>query len=139
LLLSTEGDCFGDVSIINNSNRNATITVKGNQPLCLLLIDRENFFAIQSPMISRTEKHKAELEFLRSKVKLLSNLNYPFDELTTLNQNNNAYCSIYYRQGKSKTYFDCSIFFFSLIEKFLIKKFKATSFVEILKRTNGFI
>jgi hypothetical protein len=100
LFLSTKGDCFGDVSIINNSNRNATITVKGNQPLCLLLIDRENFFAIQSPMISRTEKHKAELEFLRSKVKLLSNLNYPFDDLTTLNQNNNAYCSIYYRQGK---------------------------------------
>lgn len=93
------GDCFGDISIINNTNRNATITVKGSQPLALLLIDKDNYFAIQSPIVSRAEKHKAELDFFKTKVKLLSNLNYPFDELNSLNQNNNAYCSIYYRQG----------------------------------------
>ena len=97
------GDCFGDLAIINNSNRTATISVKGSQPLCLLLIDRKDFFAIQTPMINRSEKHRSELDFFKTRVKLLSTLNYPFDELTNLNQNNNAYCSIYYRQGNHKS------------------------------------
>lgn len=39
------------------------------------------------------------MEFLKTKVSILKNANYPFDLLAKNNQKNQAYCSIYYKKG----------------------------------------
>jgi CRP-like cAMP-binding protein len=88
------GDSFGDLAIINNVRRTATVTVHGTRLLCLLAIDKEDFFLIQSPVSNQAQKE----QFLRNKVPLLSLLNYPIAEL--LNEKKACF-PIFYRTGNT--------------------------------------
>lgn len=89
------GDTFGDQAIINNTTRNSSVTVHGNRPICLLSLDKEAFYLIQTPISSESQK----FEFLTNKVHLLNFVGYPFHKLASDNQTNQAYFSIYYKNG----------------------------------------
>jgi hypothetical protein len=87
------GDCYGELDIIKNQRRTQTITVIGNTSCGLLLITKEDFFIIQTPISSAEERFK----FLQNKVTFLKLISYPIDKLNKLDR---VHCfSVYYRTG----------------------------------------
>lgn len=90
------GDSFGDKSIINNTPRTSSVSVSGTRPICLLEIDKDDFFKIQSPVSSEAERK----DFLQ-KVDLFNLINYNFQSLMNDNRNNQALCSIYFKNGQT--------------------------------------
>ena len=91
------GDAFGEMSIINDTNRAATITAVGNKKLGLLLIDKKDFFLIQAPVISDSDR----VEFLKNKIGILKHcVDYPYDELKAQSKHSSALVSVFYRKGK---------------------------------------
>lgn len=69
--------------------------VSGNKPLCLLCVEKEDFFLIQG---SKSTHDK--LKFLKSSVPLLNHVNYPFEAIEAENKRKVQVCfSRYYRNG----------------------------------------
>ena len=87
------GDCFGDLALIKNIHRNATITVFGNHSLSLLVVDKEDFFKIQTPLTTDAERYL----FLKNRVNILEISNYPVEILNKLERT--KLLSIYYKNG----------------------------------------
>ncbi|CAF0883056.1 unnamed protein product [Brachionus calyciflorus] len=90
------GDSFGDKAIIKNTLRLTSVTVSGNRPICLLYLEKEEFYKIQTPVSNEKER----MEFLETKVKLLNMVKYDFKKLVNDNRNNQALCSIYFKNGQ---------------------------------------
>ena len=103
------GDCFGDLALINNTRRASTITVCGEHPLSVLVIEREDFFRVQTPITSEAERNL----FLKNKVSVLQAINYPVEILNQTQQKN--LFSIYYRNGLLTKFS-----FFSFIQNYRI-------------------
>ena len=89
------GDCFGDEDIIKNQQRSQTVTVVGQIPCGMLIINKEDFFIIQTPMSTKEERFK----FLQNKVNFLKVIDYPVNKLNNLDRQ--YLFSIYYRTGKT--------------------------------------
>ena len=90
------GDTFGDKSIINNTPRSSSVSVSGTRPICLLVIEKQDFFKIQSPVSSEAER----IDFLKN-CYLFNLVKYNFLSLMSENRNNQALCSIYYKNGQT--------------------------------------
>ncbi len=88
------GDCYGDQDIIKDQLREHTITVFGKTPCGLLVIEKEDFYKIQTPVLSIEERFK----FIQNKVNFFKIIAYPVQKLKNLPR---VHCfSIYYRNGK---------------------------------------
>ncbi len=87
------GDCYGEVDLIKNQLRQHTITVYGNIPIGLLIIESEDFFQIQTPVLSVDERHK----FLCNRVNFFKLIAYPVQKLRNVSKF--KLFSIYYRMG----------------------------------------
>lgn len=88
------GDSFGELAIINNTKRTASVRVHGNKPLCMLCVNKDDFYRIQGG-----KNLIDKLNFLQTSVPLLNNIEYPFDLLEKENTKSHVCFSIYYRKG----------------------------------------
>jgi len=87
------GDTFGEIALIYNIKRQATISAHGDRPFGLLVVDKDDFFRIQSPVSNEAEK----MSFLENKVPIFKIIDYP---IKTLNEKEgNKIFSIFFRHG----------------------------------------
>lgn len=87
------GDCYGEIDLIKNQLRQHTITVYGSIPIGLMIIKDEDFFLIQTPVLSVDERYK----FLSTRVPFFKTIAYPVHHLKNVSKY--SLFSIYYRMG----------------------------------------
>ena len=75
--------------------REHTITVFGKIPCGVLVIEKEDFYKIQTPVLSLDDRFR----FIQNKVNFLKVIAYPVQKLRILPRT--SCFSIYYRSGKA--------------------------------------
>ncbi len=95
VLVLKRGDAFGEIAILNNIKRTSSIIADGLKPVCLLSIDKEDFFQMQSS----DENNEKLIEYLKKDVQLFKNLHMSL----SLERSKNKIISVYYRNGKIVT------------------------------------
>ena len=86
------GQTFGEYAILNNSERAATV-VNANKKLCLLTLEKDDFYLINDPLSQRKEK----IAFIRERCPIFSKFHFPLD---LIENNKRVFTAVYYRKGE---------------------------------------
>jgi hypothetical protein len=90
----TVGQSLGEKELIYKAERKTTVTTSGSQNVCLLAIQKDDFFHIIEPLAEPDMK----INFLIRHVPLLNSINYPFQDLNISSESD--CCATYFRSGK---------------------------------------
>ena len=86
------GDGFGDLGIINNTRRSASVINNNIEPLFLLSFDKKNYFDIQGSTVTK----KDNIEFLKKRCDVFKKLNY---QVKKINNIFDDYVMIHFRKS----------------------------------------